>query len=127
MGKERRQFSREFKLMALARMEEAANVDALARELGIRRELLYVWRGKFLAGGAEALRGTGRPRPTAHPVETAAAPAVSAEKRIGELERKLGQQALEIDFLERALRRIEASGRPSDRPGATASSRRSKR
>ena len=63
--------------MALARMEEAANVDALARELGIRRELLYVWRGKFLAGGAEALRGTGRPRPTAHPVETAAAPAVS--------------------------------------------------
>lgn len=122
MAKERRQFSRDFKLMALALMEEAANVDALARELGIRRELLYVWRRQYLAGGAEALRNSGRPRPEARSAE-----ALSAEKRVGELERKLGQQALEIDFLEGALRRIEASSRPSKGPGATASSPRSRR
>jgi transposase len=122
VGKERRQFSREFKLKALALMEEAANVDALAQELGIRRELLYVWRRKFLAGGAEALRNAGRPRPAAGSAE-----ALPAERRIAELERKLGQQALEIDFLEGALRRIEASSRPSKGPGATASSPRSRR
>ena len=122
MGKERRQFSRAFKLMALARMEEAGNVEALALELGIRRELLYVWRRKFLAGGAEALRNAGRPRP-----EAGSAEALSAERRTAELERKLGQQALEIDFLEGALRRIEASSRPSKGPGATASSPRSRR
>jgi transposase-like protein len=108
--------------MALARMGEAANVEALAEELGIRRELLYVWRRKFVAGGAEALRNAGRPRPSAQSAE-----ALSAEQRVAELERKLGQQALEIDFLEGALRRIEASSRPSKGSGATASSPRSRR
>ena len=76
MAKERRQFSREFKLKALALMEAAANVEALAAELGIRRELLYVWRRKVEAGGAEALRNAGRPRP-----EAVSAEALSAERR----------------------------------------------
>jgi transposase-like protein len=122
VAKERRQFSRQFKLMALARMGEAANVEALALELGIRRELLYVWRRKHLAGGAEALRNSGRPRP-----EAASAQALPDERRMAELERKLGQQTLEIDFLEGALRRIEGSSRPSEGPGATASTPRSRR
>jgi transposase len=121
VAKERRQFSREFKLRALALMEEAANVEALAAELGIRRELLYDWRRLFEAGGAAALRNAGRPRP-----DTLSVPA-SAARRAAELERKVGQQQLEIDFLEGALRRIEASRRPSDGPGATASLPRSRR
>lgn len=122
MAKERRQFSREFKLKALARMEEAGNVEVLAGELGLRRELLYDWRRKFEAGGAQALCNSGRPRP-----EAVSAKALPAERRVEELERKVGQQQLEIDFLEGALRRIEASRRPNDGPGATASSRRSRR
>lgn len=122
MAKERRQFSREFKLKALALMEAAANVEALAAELGIRRELLYVWRRQFQAGGAQALRNAGRPRP-----EAMSAEALSAERRVAELERKVGQQQLEIDFLEGALQRIEASRRPIDGPGATASTPRSRR
>jgi transposase-like protein len=44
VAQERRQYSREFKLMELSRMEEAGNVEALAEELGVRREMLYVWR-----------------------------------------------------------------------------------
>jgi transposase-like protein len=122
VAKERRQFSREFKLKALALMEAAANVEALAAELGIRRELLYVWRRQFQAGGAQALRNAGRPRP-----EAMSAEALSAERRVAELERKVGQQQLEIDFLEGALQRIEASRRPIDGPGATASTPRSRR
>jgi transposase len=119
---ERRQFSREFKLGALARFESAGNVEALAAELGIRRELLYVWRRKFAAGGAEALNNAGRPRPSAQ-----SAQALSADQRTAALEREVGRQALEIDFLEGALRRIEVSRQPSDGPGATASSPRSRR
>jgi transposase len=122
VAKERRQFSREFKLAALARFETAGDVKALARELGVRRELLYIWRRKFAAGGAEALRTSGRPRPSAQSAE-----ALSAERRVAELERKLGQQALEIDFLDGALQRIEGSRRPNDGPGAMASSPRSRR
>jgi hypothetical protein len=51
----------------------------------------------------------------------------SAQRKIAELERKIGQQHLDVDFFKEALRRIEASRRPSDGPGATASSRASKR
>lgn len=120
--KERRQFSREFKLLAIRRMEESGNVTALAEELGVERERLYRWRSKFLAGGAEALRNPGRPRPMPY-----SAAANEAAGRIAELERKLGEQALLIDFFKGALRRIEGSRQASAEPGATASSRRSKR
>lgn len=122
MANERRRFSQDFKLTALSRMEVSANVDALAKELGIRREMLYVWRRKYLAGGADALQGAGRPWPRGQSPRT-----LGAEARIAELERKLGEQALEIDFLEGALRRIETSHQPSKGLGATASSPRSKR
>ena len=120
--RERRLFSREFKLLAIQRMEEAGNVSALADELGVRRELLYDWREKFAAGGAAALKGSGRPRPSAAPPELA-----DEQQRIAALERKVGEQALLIDFFKGALQRIEASRRPNDGPGATASSPRSKR
>ena len=122
--KDRRLFSREFKLAALARLEAAGNVGGVARELGIRRELLYKWQAKFAAGGAAALRTSGRPRPAAAGLSPEA---LDAADRIAELERKVGQQAFELDFFKGALRRIEASRRPSDGPGVTASSRRSKR
>jgi transposase-like protein len=124
VAKERRQFSREFKLAALARFEVTGNVEGLARELGIRREMLYRWQAKFAAGGAEGLRTTGRPRPSAMGLTPEA---LSAQQRIAELERQVGQQAFELDFFKGALRRIEASRQPKDGPGVTASSPRSKR
>jgi transposase-like protein len=108
--------------MAVRRMAEAGNVTVLAEELGVRRELLYDWREKLAAGGAEALRGSGRPRPSKVEPE-----ALASERRIAELERKLGEQALLIDFFKGALRRIEASRQASGLPGATVSSPRSKR
>jgi transposase len=43
-------------------------------------------------------------------------------ERVAELERKVGQQALELDFFARALRHIKASAPPSDVRGARASS-----
>jgi transposase len=122
VAKERRQFSKAFKLEAVRRFEVAPNVEALAAELGIRRELLYRWREKLRSGGEAALRNTGRPRPSAQSAES-----LSAERRIAELERLLGEKSLEIDFLDGALRRIEASRPPSGGPGGTASSPKSRR
>ena len=122
MSKERRQFTREFKLMALSRFTAAPNALELAKQLGIRRELLYKWQAKYEAGGEEALRTSGRPRPVAVMPEV-----LAGEQRIAELERKLGQQELLLDFFKGALRRIEGSRRAKAGPGATASSRRSKR
>jgi transposase len=122
--KDRRLFSREFKLAALARLEAAGNVVGVARELGIRRELLYKWQAKFASGGAAALRTSGRPRPAAAGLSPEA---IDTADRIAELERKVGQQAFDLDFFKGALRRIEASRQPSDGLGVPASSRRSKR
>ena len=124
MAKERRQFSREFKLAALARFEATGNVEALARELGIRRELLYRWQAAFAAGGAEGLRTTGRPRP---PAAGLSPEALTAQQRIVELERQVGQQAFDLAFFKGALRRIEASRQAMSGPGATGSSPRSRR
>src|ERR1700675_4297207 len=120
--KDRRQFSHAVKLMAVRRMEEAGNVTALADELGVRRELIHKWSRLYAAGGAEALRNSGRPRPAQISPE-----ALDEQRRIAQLERKVGEQALLIDFFKGALQRIEASRRPSDRPGGTVSSPRSRR
>ena len=50
-----------------------------------------------------------------------------ARRQIAELERKVGQQQLDLDFFKGALRRIETSRRPDKAPGAPVSSPRSRR
>ena len=118
-----RSYTREFKLEALSRWKAGERVEAVALDVGVRADQLYRWRRKLLTGGPEALRGAGQP---SRGWEGALPPA-SSEQRIADLERQLGRQAVELDFLEGALQRIEASRRPNDGPGATASTRRSKR
>jgi transposase len=134
MTKKGVEYAKELKLAAVNRMLAGTNVTALARELGVKRKRLYAWCAAFRAGGPDGMRGPGRPRKTASdPPRAAAGPpkaaegAAAAQHRIAELERKVGQQALELDFFRRALRQVEASRRPSDGPGATASTLSSKR
>jgi|SRR5215469_5683509 len=142
-GKQRR-FSREFKLAALARMAAGENVSALARELGVARKYLYQWRDRFRIGGAAALRSRGRPTKAellamqsgeAEPaVGSAPMPPpeppdelAKAQRRIAELERKVGQQQIELDFFQQALRQVREVRQRSGAPGGTASTRSSKR
>jgi transposase-like protein len=132
-------FSAEFKLKALNRMAAGENVSLLARELGLRRKLLYAWRDHLRSGGPAALRTRGRPRKAVTPeppaLAGAAAPAVSeaaaelegARRRIAELERKIGQQQVDLDFFRQALRHVRGKRRPSGAAGATASTPSSKR
>jgi len=132
MSKAVRVFSREMKLAALRRMLAGENVSALARELEVRRKLLYAWRDRFRRGGPDALRTRGRPRKSAVVAVAEAAPAAAdglaqARQRIAELERKIGQQQVDLDFFRQALRRVRGKRRPSDGPGATASTPSSRR
>jgi transposase-like protein len=147
---ESRRFSREFKLSALARMEAGENVSALARELGVRRKCLYQWRERFRAGGPVALRSRGRPTkaevmairsgeglpvegpPVASPaaaMPTAPPPdeLAKAQRRIAELERKVGQQQLDLDFFQRALRQVREARQRSGASGGMVSTGSSKR
>ena len=130
-----RTFSRAFKLKAIERMDAGENVSALSRELGVKREILYRWRSQYRDGGELRLRERrGRPKlaeAQAMAVERGvageAADLAQARRQIAELERKIGQQQLDLDFFRGALRRIEASRQASETPGATVSSSRSRR
>jgi transposase len=56
--------------------------------------VLHRWRREFRDGVERAFPGLGRQKKT-------------EENRVAELERKIGQQTLEIDFLKRVLQRVE--------------------
>jgi transposase-like protein len=89
----KRKFSGAFKLAAVRRIQAGESVAGLARTLEVNPGELYRWcreREKF---GAHAFVGGGHKR--------------AEPDQVAELERKIGQQALEIDFLKRALQRVE--------------------
>jgi transposase len=129
-----RVFSREFKLKVVRRMLAGENVSALAREVKVLRKDLYAWRERFRSGGPEALRGRGRPRKVeaialavARAKKAPAAQPDASSKRIAELERKIGQQQVELDFFRQALRQVKGARRPNVGSGVTRSTRSSKR
>src|SRR5690348_11593190 len=99
--KRSRIFSRAFKLSAVRRMMAGENVSALSRELQVLRKDLYYWRTHFRAGGPEGLRGKGRPKKAQIVPARAKEPpgeVDQARERIAELERKIGQQQVDLDF-----------------------------
>ncbi len=124
-------YARESKLAVVERLERGEPASGLARELKVPRKRLYVWWAAYRAEGREGLRPTGRPPKRSASFDAAAAgasdPLARAERRVAELERKVGQQQLELDFFKRALRQVEALGQPESGRGATASTPSSKR
>ena len=126
--RKRRVFSREFKLSAVKRMVAGESAAALSRELQVPSGHLYKWCIHFRSGGPEALRPACRPRKgfgalDVEPTKDLA----TARKRISELERKVGQQQVELDFFQQALRQVGGARQPSDGPGVRASTRSSRR
>lgn len=130
-----RRFSREVKLAAVKRMLAGEDVPSLAKELGTTRKSLYEWRAKYQRDGAAAFRGPRQLRVVMEidpppEVGAAAPPAHSdlakARARVSELERKIGQQQLELDFFQNALRQVRERRRPNDGPGVTTSTRQSR-
>lgn len=132
-----RVFNREFKLGIIRRLLAGENVSALGRELKLSRKDLYAWRDRFLAGGPQALRGRGRPPRAA---SGAAAPEMTrtppdgpgehlaaARRRVAELERKIGQQQVELDFFRQALRQVNDPRQPNTGRGVRGSMRSSRR
>lgn len=129
MSGKNRVFSGEFKQRAAQRILNGESVSALHKELHIKRSILYRWRDAYRREGAAGLqRPVGRPPGTPnppHPARPAASSAEAAARRVAELERKIGQQALDIDFLTRAFKRVKEPRRNSTVTGGTASTERS--
>lgn len=89
----RRRFTKEFKEAAVRRLELGASVAEVARACEVNANVLHRWRRELRDYGAKAFWGQGRSR--------------AEENRIAELERKVGRQSLEIDFLRRCLQHVE--------------------
>lgn len=85
MGLSRRQFTKEFKLTALQRLEMGSSVAEVARAFEVNPNVLHRWRREFRHGPGNVFPGLGKRR--------------WEEGRAAQLERKIGQQVLEIDFL----------------------------
>jgi transposase-like protein len=93
MGLPRRMFTKEFKLAAVQRLERGGSIGEVARALEVNPNVLHRWGREIREGSGNVFPGHGKQR--------------WAEGGIAELERKIGQQALEIDFLKGCLQRIE--------------------
>lgn len=93
MNLSRRQFTKEFKEAAVRRLELGASVAEVARACEVNANVLHRWRRELRDYGAKAFTGNGKAR--------------AEESRIAELERKVGRQAMEVDFLGRCLQHVE--------------------
>ena len=126
MSEKHRVFTWEFKEGVAQRILNGESVSALYAELQIKRSVLYRWRDAYRKEGAPGLqRPPGRPPGIPSPPRPAASPEEAAARWVAELERKIGQQALDIDFLRRAFKRVKESRRNNTGAGAKASMERS--
>jgi transposase len=93
MGLSRRRFTREFKEAVVQRMQMGVPVVEVARTCEVSPNALYRWRRELHEFGSRAFSGPGRSR--------------AEEQQVAALERKVGQQTLEIDFLRGCLQHVE--------------------
>ena len=103
----------EFRQRALERMKTCKSVKALAKELGVARQLLYLWKQQ-----AEGRKKASEPGGSEDPRDQQIR---QLEKKVGELEGVIGRKTLELDFFAGALRRIGESRQKKGKAGATAS------
>jgi Transposase len=106
-------YSLDFKRRAVERMRKCDNVAALARELHLPRNLLYIWKHQL----------EGRPDPRradlSQNTQTRTEQKLREENRL--LKEALGEKSLEADFFAGALRRIKEQRQNNTVSGATAS------
>lgn len=93
MGLSRRKFTKEIKLAAVRRLDAGASIAEVARAFEVNPNLLHRWRKEFRLGPGNVFPGAGKRR--------------WDETKVAQLERKVGQQTVEIDFLKGCLQRLE--------------------
>jgi transposase len=110
----RQQYSRELKIGTMRELDAGKSIAHVSRQYQISPKRLEVWRGEWRAQGELAFPGSGtRPQPKGD------------AELIAQLERKIGQQTMEIDFLKKALRRFREHPLPNVGNGNSASTSKS--
>jgi transposase len=101
-------YSRELKISAMRAMDAGETGGQVARRLQVSPKLLERWRGEWRARGEAAFPGKGNRNSVP----------VSDERRLAELERKIGQMTIENDFLKKALAHFREHHPPAVVSGA---------
>jgi transposase-like protein len=105
-------YSPEFRAQALERLKSCDSVSGLARELGISRKWLYLWRERArVTEDAQTVEDREKER---------------LRKRVAELEQLVGRQTAEIDFFKGALRKVEERRQNNGGTGGAASTSKSR-
>lgn len=91
MKKERRQFTREFKVMAVELCQSGKSAREVAEELGITSEMLRRWRREFERYQEGSFSGHGNVNMT------------NDQKEIARLKRELRDAQIERDILKKAV------------------------
>jgi len=112
----------EFKVEMAERMLAGENVNALSQQYRLARSMMYRWRDAFRERGAAGLQASaGRPPGgRGRPPQPGEGGEEKLQRRIAELERKVGRQAMENEFLRRVFKRVSELPRVPER-GASAS------
>lgn len=117
MRKSPERYTPEFKLGLVKRLLAGEVPATVAQQTGVPRRRLYQWRDQYRQHGPEGLKPFGRPR-KARELQ-AAASSLRAQKRIADLERKIGHQEMVIDFFDSALRRLREKSEDNRHAGGS--------
>ena len=93
MALRRRHFSQDFKVQVVRELQAGKTLAQAAREHQVNAGTLIAWRKQLVQYGDQAFQGNGHP--------------YTQEARIAELERMVGQLAMENALRKRALSRLQ--------------------
>lgn len=97
MARSRRVFDKEFKLQVLREHEAGASIAELAREHQVHPETIRLWKRDHRRYADRAFAGRGY--------------AYTDDAKVAQMERAMGQLALENALLKKAIQRLEALAR----------------
>lgn len=99
MKETRKNYSKEFKQKAVELSNVRGNVQEIARELGVKAELIYRWRKELGSNPSIAFGGNGKKQLT------------EEQREIAKLKRELNDARLERDILKKAVSIFSVSDR----------------
>ena len=95
--KQRRKFTKEFKLQVIREIEAGKSIAQAAREHQLHPTLIGRWQKQHLQYAERAFSGNGH--------------LYTDQARVSELERMVGRLTMDNDLLKKALQRLEALSR----------------
>lgn len=92
---EKKQFGKEFKLQIIQELSSGKKVSQISQEHDLKQGLIWGWKREYNKDPVHAFAGKGNP--------------VTEVTLTSKLERKIGQQAMEIDFLKQVNNSLQSA------------------